>query len=228
MARKITFTTDEKTWLIHLLDNRLLLHSHSHGIPEKVIKATRSVRSKLLETVNAVYLSPYENALSTGCVNEQLTAFYADLKIKDAYDLLKMTSEQKYLAEKIDMGKDMLYKFGYDRNTRFPEYDYQIRYRHTLSAIEKIRQAEQICISKTSEQVYKIGFVTPQQEIFTWDLCHNPNIHDIGVSPKSPEQIKAIKKSFTMVTNKAGATALLTSNGTGGYESLRFFKAILN
>jgi hypothetical protein len=228
MARKITFTTDEKTWLIHLLDNRLLVHSHSQWIPEKVIKATRNVRSKLLETVDVVYLSSYENALSTGCINEQLSAFYTDLKIKDAYDLLRMTNEQKYLAEKIDMGKDMLYKLGYDRNTRFPEYDYHVRYRNTLSAIEKIRLAEQVCISKTREQVYKIGFVTPQQEIFTWDLCHNPNIHDIDVFPKSPEQIKAIKRSFTMVTNKAGASALLTDNEARSYESLRFFKAILN
>jgi hypothetical protein len=225
MARKVTFTPDEKLWLIHLLDNRLLQHSYSQGVPEKVIRATKNIRSKLLEATIFVCLSSSENAVSTGCINEQLAAFYKDVSVNEAYDLLNMTAEQKYLTEKIDMGKDMLYKLGYDRNTRFPEYDYRVRYRDILSAIDKIKQAEQICISKTSDQVYKIGFVTQQQETFSWDLYYNPSLHDVRTYAKTPEQIKAIKKSFTLVTNRFNAANLLASSD---YLSSRFFKALLN
>jgi hypothetical protein len=227
MARKITFTQPEKTWLLHLLDNRIFQLSNSRVSAEKVIKAARSSRSKLLIAENVIHFTPFETALCTGCINEQMRTYYEGLQFKNVYDLLALNPEQKYLLEKIDMGKDMLFKLGYDRKTRFPEYNYEVRFRDTLLAIEKIRQAKEVCISRSGDHVYKIGFITAQNEVFTWRTSYDLGVHDVCTASKSTEQVNAIKKNFSLVTGR-GAAALLLHADNKHDPSARFFKAILN
>jgi len=211
-----------------LLDNRLLQHRYSHGIPVKVVNATRNVRRKLLLDLASVYFGEYENAVATGCINEQIDGFYADLKVDKAFDLLNLDSEQAYLTRMIDMGKDMLYQLGYDRNTSFPKYNYQVRYRDTLAAINKMKQAPEICISRTGGDVYKIGFVTAQLEIFTWKMKDEPGVHDLSLFARTPDQARAIKKGFELVTDRCQAAILLNRMEETSGGSLGFFKAILN
>lgn len=72
MARKIIFTSSEKAWLVQLIDNRILQHAQSDTATERIGKILSSIRSKLLQDVDAIYFGSYENALATGCINEQM------------------------------------------------------------------------------------------------------------------------------------------------------------
>ncbi|WP_147425553.1 hypothetical protein [Mucilaginibacter gracilis] len=161
----------------------------------------RSCREKVLGQ-DAVFFGPKQAALCTGCVNEQMDQYYKDLTVQIAHDLLQLSAEQKYFTEQIDMGKDMLIKLGYDRRTYLPTYNYEVRYRNTLAAIEKIRSAEEIFLSQSGDHVYKIGFVTKGQEVFTWRLNHDLSVHDISTFSKNASEIRDYRKGFLMIANR--------------------------
>lgn len=224
---KITFSAPEKQWLIQLLDNRLFVYSYSKGVPVKVIEMAKVCRRKLLEA-DTVLFSPKQAALCTGCLNEQLDHYFKELTIKAAQDLLNLSAEQKYIADQIDMGKDLLVKLGYEKRTHFPTYNYQVRYRQTLEAIDKIRDAKDIYLSKTSDRVYKIGFVTQDQEVFSWELSYDLSVHDISTFPKDAKGIEDHRKNFMMSTSKERALELLTEFPYPGHNATAFFKTLLN
>lgn len=228
MPKKINFTQPEKTWLLHLLDNRIFQLLNSTMSAEKILRPFKSSRSKLIAAKEIVELSGFETALCSGCINEPMEGFYREIQVKNAYDVLTMTAEQNYLAGMIDMGKDMLYKLGYARNTRFPEYNYEARYRNTLKAIEKLKHAKDVCISRSGDHVYKIGFLTSENEVFVWETSYDLGVYDVCIALKSAEQIEVIKKSFSLVTGRMVASSLLHADVETTDSSAQFFKAILN
>ncbi len=227
MARKISFTKAEKAWLIQLLDNRLFVYRYDKGVPERIVALAISCREKLLGQ-DAVFFGPKQAALCTGCLNEQMDQYYQDLTVQTAHDLLQLSAEQKYFTEQIDMGKDMLIKLGYDRRTYLPTYNYEVRYRDTLAAIEKIRSAEEVFLSQSGDHLYKIGFVTKGQEVFTWRLNHDLSVHDISTVSKNASKIRDFRKGFLMIANREKAVELLTKYPYTGYNSSAFFRKLLN
>ncbi|MBW4888915.1 hypothetical protein KXQ82_04285 [Mucilaginibacter sp. HMF5004] len=227
MARLVKFTEEEQQRMIALLVNRQNQYDLFEGVPKW---ATGKINNILVKVRGAVSfsLTPSETALCIGCINELMTAVYKEKKVTSAYDLLHINAEQRSLIEQIDTGKDMLFKLGYQSRNRCREYNFDVRYRDALAAIENMRRCQQICFSQSGEEVYKIGFITEQQEVFSWRLNQEPAIYDIRTVSASLGGISDFKKRFTTVSNREEASAIFKRYHNADYISARFFEEILS
>jgi hypothetical protein len=224
---RVKFTVAEGDWLVSLLNERI--EGYQSDTSTKYVAAAKAAR-QAFQWGEGSFLNPFQKALCTGCVNVALDVSYQNIHAKNAVDLLHADVAERAAMTTIDMGKDILQKLGYEKKTRYPSYDYSFRYRDCLQAIDKLKEADTICLSHVQNNVYKINFIYKGVEQFQWEMSHSLSLSDIRFYPLRPGEFGEFARKYSMVSGRSSAVALVAGTDCSWYPDnvLEFFNQLLN
>ena len=219
-------TDAEVSYLLPLLKSTSTQYSESCP-KHSYIKALHDV-SKKLEAGNSEVMKPKEKSTCIGCINEDIDLHRKQLGPTTVFTLLNLSVEQCQLMQAIDHGKDLLQKLGYYRKNHRFNHNTTFRYRSYLSAIEKLRNCNEVALSSPGENDYsKIGFVT-DDALHAFRFRHGIGYNDLDLHPFHngvPEGYTKIQ--FKLITSRTGAFKLLSEGNPDRGKILDFVMAIL-
>jgi len=121
----------ESIRLVNALNARLQALTEGQFTNSKHQRTIRSILSKI--TAEDFLFTSIEKRMCRSCIIENLPVPDRRIAIDDdPTSLFTMRNLQDY-ADKMDMGKDMLVKFGYKKAVYFQSFDFSYRYRSAVN-----------------------------------------------------------------------------------------------
>jgi len=174
--------------------------------------------AKDLEKNNCVALTPQEQQLCCGCVNENLPVFSSAERPGNLWGWMTISDETADKFKRWDICLDLLSKCNYFKRNIERHIDYGFRYRTVSCLIDDIKGSNRIYAQMYKDKIHRIAFENPTRSILIFRLAEILNFKEIEFPSVSAAQIKAyLNKADFVEISKDTAKAALQSYDPAEY-----------
>jgi hypothetical protein len=209
--KKIQISTDERDWLLPLLNERKQNYlDGSFNVPKKYIVNLESVIAKVSAEFN-LELKQWEKIAISSCTNERLSiliSLHGDPGIDNLTDL---NGALKSELIEIDTAYSILDKVASGRYQRAPRFKERTSYTEYFERMGKMKRSDIIYLSGSNDvSPYKIAFVYNKTEFCTLELRHKIDLPNICFGPLKEDVVQYGRKFFQKVLNREQALKSLS------------------
>lgn len=226
--KAISFNQEQKEILINLLQKRLDFWKQEFKEQDGSIKKQLekmhiipviSALDKLSNQISFT-LSPDEKVECISCVNEDYYQTKSLLNLPTPLSWLIISDEQLKIISRLDNFNDILLKCGYfNTKTNLSDHRKKFRYKYVLDAIQRLKDAESVFLSKTGNaDYYKIAFICNNDEYSTFELKMPISWSEIEFTKFGNDKpADYVPTRFSILTTKQKAKELLLSCESQNY-----------
>jgi len=217
------FTENEK----ELIRKTLLQRNESYRenkVPEKYVRRLKETLEKIDSDIDECY-SKNHMTLITSCVNEFLTPYENRISfyfILPSITFIALSTQEKEEIELFDVCFLILEKTGFRKS--------KTRFLKILDKIEKLKNSERICLSRTDKKdIYKIAFIN-KNELMQWGLDSIVDLIHEDFIKKTKEQLDDYAGSFTDSVSRLEAREIINdcNANSRNQETFELIKYLVN
>ena len=124
---EVNLSKNEGVWMIEVLTARL---QRLQGTQPTNTKHQRTIKNILYKIeAEDFYFTRFEKLMCRGCIVEHLPNYDSQIIIDAGPESLFSIGNLRDYTAKLDMGKDLLVKFGYRNGVYVQPFDFSYRYR---------------------------------------------------------------------------------------------------